>query len=324
MKRRMWTVVAGLVSVAALIAVPSALAAYASPKLEVRYVPNSVIIKASTAPEDDATARAVILTPDGTTATSTQAPGTVIGTVQSLVIATGLSNLQLPIDGQIIVAAPGAVTPETVSACLGPDAPAAIWIMALSAAGQSINLPMYLLADAAGIIVCLPHPSQATLGAKLVSAELTINGVFSQAPGLWIAGWTPYDAVGAINAAGTVATPAAMLPGAVTAVARKRGLGATVTGRVVQSGLTVEGANVAVFGGPRANRLKRLGRARTNANGTYTFRARTGTFFRANVVVPAGEAPAVCEALAADLAPIPCVNATINGFTAQSRVARKR
>ena len=36
MKRRIWTVAAGLASVAALIAVPSALAAYTSAKLEVR------------------------------------------------------------------------------------------------------------------------------------------------------------------------------------------------------------------------------------------------------------------------------------------------
>jgi hypothetical protein len=328
MKRRIFTVAGALASVVALVAVPSALAAYTSPKLEVRQAGNAVIVKVSQTVEDDATAAAQILAPDGTSVTTTQAPGTVLGQVQALVIATALNNTQLPIEGQIIVTAPGQVPAAQVAACLQGDTPTAIWLMALSAAGQAINVPMYLVvADGAAIIVvCLPHPSTATFGAKLISAEFSVTGVFSNTPGIWAAAWLPYGPTAQPNPAGTVISPAANLRGAVTAVARKRGrLGATVTGRVTQGGtVTVEGATVTIFGGTRANRLRRVGRVRTNANGAYTFRARTGTFFRANTVVTPGDAPFVCEAIAADIAPIPCVNPTINGFTAQSRVARKR
>jgi hypothetical protein len=326
MKRRTWTAVAGLVSVAALMSVPSAYAAYASTKLEVRYVPGSVIIKATQAAEDDATAATLIIAPDGTQATTTQAPGTAVGTVQALVIATTSGNIQLPISGQILVAAPGQVPAETIAACLEGLQPTAVWLMALSAAGQSITLPMYLVIEdgVPGIYVCLPHPSQATFGAKLVSAELSFSGVFTQTAGVWLSAWIPYDAAGNINAAAGVVSPAAFLPGAATIAARRAGNGAIVTGRVAQGAVPRAGATVAVFGGLRANQLRRLGRVRTAANGTYTFRARTGTFFRVSVTGAAGSSAALCGILAPILAPIPCVNGTINGFTTQSRVISKR
>ena len=111
---------------------------------------------------------------------------------------------------------------------------------------------------------------------------------------------------------------------AVTVAARRSGRGASVTGRVTQRGQGRAGATVTIFGGPRASGLKRLGRVRVSATGTFTFKAGTGTFFRANVAAAAAAAPAVCTALGAAIAPVPCVNPTTNGFTAQSRVIRKR
>jgi hypothetical protein len=59
-------------------------------------------------------------------------------------------------------------------------------------------------------------------------------------------------------------------------------------------------------------------------NGTFTFAARSGTFFRATAVATPGAAAPLCTALSGALAPIPCVNPTTNGFTAQSRVVRRR
>lgn len=314
---------------ATIVAVPSALAAYTSPKLEVRNQGNSIVIKVSQAEADDPTAAAVILAPEGTQVTTTQAPGALLGQIEVLVIATAAGNAQLPISGQLVVAQPGQVSPETIAACLEGSTPTAIWMMALSAAGQAINLPVFVLVEdgAVGIFVCLPTPGQLPFGVKLVTAEFTLNGVFTQTPGIWISAWVPYDAAGAINAAGAVISPAAVLPGAVSAVARRarRGPGATVTGRVTQGGaITVSGVTVTIFGGDRANRMRRLGRVRTGQSGAYTFRARGGTFFRASVSAAGGDAAFLCEAIAESIAPLPCVNATINGFTAQSRVVRKR
>ena len=263
--------------------------------------------------------------------------------MRAIVKALDLAGADLPLEGNLVVAAAGQIAPATQAACLGSVTPIASWVMVLSAAGQTLPVPAYLVATTgtqaalgpAYIQVCLPPPDipvgtpgRATFGAKLYSAELTINGVFSQSPGAWVAFWTPYrPGVGQVNAAATVASPAAIGAGAVTVAARKAGragVGATVTGRVTQGGQARAGANVAIFGGPRANRLKRLGTVRTSASGAFTFRAKTGIFFRANVTAAAAAAPAVCTALSAAIAPVPCVNPTTNGFTAQSRVIRKR
>ena len=344
MKRRIWTVAVALASVVALVAVPAAYAAYTTAKLEVRPAgTGGATVRATLSPDDDPTASVRIFAPSGVTLTTNQAPGTVLGPVRAIVKALDLGGADLPLEGQLAVAPPGAVPPATQAQCLGTTTPIAVWVMTLGAAGQTLTVPTYLVATSgaqtalgpAYIQVCLPPPDvpagtpgRATFGAKLYSAELTINGVFSTATGTWLSMWTPYrPGVGQVNAAGTIASPAVVANGAVTAAARRagpRGVRATVTGRVTQGGQARAGAAVTIFGGPRSNRLKRLGRVRTNASGAFTFRAKSGIFFRANVVAAAGAAPAACTALTPAISPIPCMNPTSNGFTAQSRVIRKR
>ena len=60
MKRRIPTVLAGLAAIVALIAVPSALAAYTSTKLEVQQVGSKLTAKISANPDDDPTAAAQV------------------------------------------------------------------------------------------------------------------------------------------------------------------------------------------------------------------------------------------------------------------------
>ena len=343
MKRRTWTVVAALASITALVAVPSAFAAYTTAKLEVRQSGTTATVKATVDPNDDPTASVRIFVPTGTQLTTTQAPGAVLGPVRAIVKALDLAGADLPLEGNLIVAAPGQIAPASQAACLGAVTPLASWVMVLSAAGQTLPVPAYLVATAgaqaalgpAYIQICLPPPDlpvgtpgRATFGAKVYSAELTIAGVFSQSAGAWVAFWTPYrPALGQVNVAATVASPAAVSAGAVTVAAKKsgtKGVGAVVTGRVTQGGQARAGATVAIFGGAKANRLKRLGSVRASASGAFTFRAKTGVFFRANGTAAAGAAPAVCTAISAAIAPVPCVNPTTNGFTVQSRVIRKR
>jgi hypothetical protein len=127
-----------------------------------------------------------------------------------------------------------------------------------------------------------------------------------------------------VNAAGTIATPAQLTSGAVTVSARTRGKGATVSGTVRQGGQPRAGATVTISGGPRANKLRRLGRVRTGANGSFSFRAKGGVFFRASVTAAAAAAPALCTAISTAISPVPCMNPTTNGFTATSRTVRKR
>jgi hypothetical protein len=100
--------------------------------------------------------------------------------------------------------------------------------------------------------------------------------------------------------------------------------GANVAGAVTQGDQPRGGATVTIFGGAKATGLKRLGRAKVAANGKFTFKARAGTFFRANAAAAPGTFQPVCTLVSAAVAPIPCVNPTVNGFTAQSRVVKKK
>ena len=133
-------------------------------------------------------------------------------------------------------------------------------------------------------MICLPPPDvpigtpgRATFGAKVYSAELTINGVFGRvSSGAWISTWVPYTP-GAGHAErrrrGRL-TGRRSRPGAVTLAARTAGRGATLTGPC-HAGRPGDGrATVTIFGGSRAGRLTSVGRARVAANGTFTFRAR--------------------------------------------------
>jgi hypothetical protein len=341
MNRRIWTLAAGLALIAAVVAVPAALAAYTSPKLEVRQAGTTATVKASLSPDDDPTASVRIFAPTGTQLTTSQAPGTVLGPVRAIVKALDLAGADLPLEGQLVVAAPGQVPPDAQNACLQGATPLATWVMVLSAAGQNLPVPAFLVATTgaqaalgpAYIQVCLRPPDvpagtpgRQPLGAKAYLVDATVNGVFGAVPlGAWVAFWTPYNpGVGSVNVAGTVASPAAIAPGAVTVAAKRNKKGAVVRGRVTQAGQPRAGATVTIFGGAKANRLKRLGRVRVQANGSYTFRAKTGTFFRATAVAAPGAAAPLCTQLGPMLAPIPCVNPTVNGFTVQSRVVRKR
>lgn len=343
MRRRTSTVLLAVVSAAAIVAVPGAFAAYTTSKLEVRQAGAVTHFRATQNANDDATASARIFVPSGTTLTTTQAPGTVLGPVRALVKALALAGADLPLTGQLVVAAPGQVPPAAVTACTGGAPPLATWLMVLSAAGQTLNVPMYLVSTTgtpfsalgpAYVQVCLPSPyvpadqGGATFGAQLVNAEFSVQGVFGRvAAGAFLGIWTPWTpGTATVNVAATVASPAAVAPGAVTAAARIAARGAIVSGRVTQGGQPRGGVQVNVFAGARRGNLRRVGRVRSRANGTYTFRARTGTFFRANAVAVSATAQPLCSVLNAALQPlgIPCVNPTVNGFTAQSRIVRKR
>lgn len=341
MTRRFWTAVVGIAAVSALVAVPSALAAYTSAKLQVTSAGTTTTVKASLDPNDDPTASVRIFAPAGTQLTTNQAPGTVLGPVKAVVKALDLGGADLPLDGQLIVAPPGAVPPATVTQCTGGLTPIATWIMNLTAAGQNLQVPVFLVGTGGALAalgpaymqICLPPPDlpagtpgRATFGAKVYSAQLTIGGVFSPVQlGAWIAFWTPYNpGVGTVNVAGTVASPAAIAPGAVSIKAKKAGLGALVTGTVTQAGQARGGAVVTIWGAKGKAKLKAMGKAKLAANGNYTFRAKTGDVFQARVVAAPGAAAPLCTQLAAAFAPIPCVNPTVNGFTAQSKAVRKK
>jgi hypothetical protein len=213
--------------------------------------------------------------------------------------------------------------------------------MVLTAAGQTLTVPTYLVPTAgsqaalgpAYIQICLPPPDlpvgtpgRATFGAKVYSAELAINGVFSVVSvGAWVGFWTPFNpGVGTVNVAATVASPAAIAPGAIVLAAKKSGRGAVVTGSVTQAGQPRGGASVTVAGGSVKTKLTTVMKVRVGANGKFVAKFKLGTFFRATAVATPGSAAPLCAQLTSLLAPIPCVNPTVNGFTAKSAIVKKK
>jgi len=336
MTARMRTALGVLATLAALTLAGGTSAAYTSPKLQVSYLAGNVTrIVASAAVTDDSTARAAILIPNGTMITATPAPGTKVGTARAQVSALALGGALLPLAGDIVVAPPGAVNQATQAQCTDGATPQATFLLVLQAAGQTINLPAYLtpapanLAALGGtqLVFCLAPPDipttagGATFGAKFLSADLTLTGVFSPlAQGTWFGVWTPWNpGVRTLNAAATAVSPAVIAPGLVTLSGRKlRGV-KRLAGRVSQAGASIV-TRVQILAGS-----KRIATVSSQGNGSFSYAVARGskaTAFRARAVVAARASAAVCG----QIAPIgdPCVNGTINGFTAQSGTIRIR
>jgi hypothetical protein len=169
-------------------------------------------------------------------------------------------------------------------------------------------------------------PGRATFGAKVYSAELTINGVFSKvASGAWIASWVPYNpGKGTANVAGAVVSPAEVAPGAVTISAKTSRKGAIVTGSVTQGGQPRGGATVTVVGGSVKSKLTTRKRVRVSASGKFTAKFAVGTFFRADAAATGAGDPALCAKLQPLIGTVPCVNPTVNGFATKSKVVKKK
>ncbi len=330
-------VLAAVAALGALALTAVATAAYTKPTLKVSYTGPATKIVATADVGDDSTARAAIYIPPGTTVTANQAAGAAIGTAKAQVSALQLGGALLPLEGNIVVAAPGQVAAATQAACTQGQTPTAVWILVLQAAGQTINLPAFLLPTVgaetalgpAKLVFCLPPPDVpvaqggATFGAKFLQADLTVNGVFSAvAAGAWIGIWTPYVAGGAVNAAGTVASPAAIAPGQVTLKAAKSGsVNTKLTGLLTQGGQPTAGT-VTILAGTKPSSLKRVGAVKVGAKGTFSFTyKKSAGFFRVRGAAAARSAPPLCAALTG--LPAPCVNPTVNGFAAQSPVARR-
>jgi hypothetical protein len=312
--------------------------ALATQKLSVRQTATSLTIKVSQAQTDPQPARISIYVPSGYSINASATPGSKIGTTTGTVFSRD-ANIPLPLSGDVV-----AVPPTTNAPGCDPVPHLAVWNLALTVAGNSINLPVHVdqLAGAeAGLgayklVVCLgpddvPQgtPGRSPNGARLLDATFTVDNVFTNAPGdtVWKAITTPYAAgTGAPNAAGTVETRALVSSGVVTLnakVVRKGRRIVRASGKVSQSGAAVAGAQVSLL----LNGKSRF-RLRTNGSGAYSIVLRksgkkTTTTFQARTTV--AERDATTTGCASPSLPnVPCVNATMSPFTAVSRKIRIR
>jgi len=234
------TIRATVFAVALLAALAFAGSAFASfgPKIVVVSNTDGTAISVNVANTDDPTSRVAIYVPPG----YTLAPPT-LGSKLGLVVATAsaadLGGAVLPLTGELDAISESALSPSakaSESSCIQGGTPAAIWDMHLAAAGQTLDIPMYVVpttgveqtAGIAKIVVCLPppdvpssNPNRATFGAKLLSATFTTNALVQSSPATarWTSLWTPYTpGAGTPNAAGSVEAQSIVKPAPVAAI----------------------------------------------------------------------------------------------------------
>ncbi|MDX6409588.1 MAG: hypothetical protein QOE13_2659 [Gaiellaceae bacterium] len=313
--------------------------ALATQKLSVNQTTTSLTIKLSQAQTDAEPARIAIYVPTGYAINASAAPGTKIGTTSGTVFSRD-ANIPLPLSGDVVV-----VPPTTNAPGCDPAPHIAVWNLALSVAGQTINLPVHVdqLAGAEAalgaykLVVCLAPddvpvgtPGRSPNGARLLDATFTVENVFTVPAGqsIWKAITTPYAAgTGAPNAAATVETRAFVADGKVTLAkkinAKKRQV--KFTGKVTQGGAAVAGARVTLLVNGKSAGFT----ARSNASGNYSIvlkktGKKTTSTFQARTTVAERDITSTGCASPTPGIPGGCVSATASPFTGVSAKIRIR
>lgn len=313
--------------------------AWATQKLSVKQSTTSLTIKVSQAQTDAQPARISIYVPTGYTINASATPGSKIGSTSGTVFSRDAS-IPLPLSGDVI-----AVPPTTNAPGCDPATHIAVWNLALSVAGQSINIPVHVDqlsgAEAAlgsyKLVVCLAPddvpvgtPGRSPNGARLLDATFTVDNVFTVPAGqsIWKAITTPYAAgIGAPNVAGTVETRAFVANGAVTLAKKVNAKARLVkfTGKVTQAGAAVSGARVVLLVNGKSAGFT----ARANASGNYSVvlkktGKKTTSTFQARTTVAERDITATGCASPTPGVPGGCVSATASPFTAVSGKIRIR
>ncbi len=331
----------------------TAFAAYTSPKLVVgSLTPQAagsggpVRIGAVVTNADDPTARVAIYVPTGYTIT-TAAPGTKLGDVTATAAAADLGGAILPLTGELDAVDPNALTAAQkagISLCLAGAAASQTWVLHLTAAGQTLDVPLMVVPTAgpeasagqAKLLVCLPPPDvpvgtpgRAQFGAKLLTATFGVSAITQPAAAgdfTWTSLFTPYNpGKGTVNAAGSVETQAIRhIPTQIKLTYTKKKVTTfkkvkgkrvkSVSTRVsfsstaTESGKPATGAIVTTAGG------KKVG----GAKGAFTFKGKSVTLaatadLHKGSAVPTGAAAADTDLFYDDLGAAACTKSVIFG-----------
>ena len=358
MSKTIRTILVGLVGALALSTAGTALAAYTSASLRVTDDRSSVTIRYTVSAADDPTAKLTFYAPTGYSATLNQPAGTTLGTVTAQGTAADLGGALLPLTGTVQVraangtftSAPGGQpTPLTAGAtqCTGTPTHTAYWVLILQAAGQTLELPVYVDAPAAGagasafaaasIQACLPPPDlpsgtpgRASFGFKLTQVDFKVNGVFTSAgtgQPRWRVLATPYTPnTGRANAAGSVEAQSVIAFPRVLSLRKP----ALKTSKGVAT-LTLSGAAQLPAGVPTTLRLYR-GKSAAGLSPSVAL-SRTGAGFRGTLRIKQTakrqivflQARAVISAGTATCTPtfgVPCLGATRAAATVRSGTVR--
>jgi hypothetical protein len=217
------TITLAVAAFATLAFASSAFASFA-PKLVVSSLdvggPTRIGVVTSNA--DDPTAKVTIYVPTGF-GVATPAPNTKLGDVTATAAAADLGGAVLPLTGELDAIAATATTTAAAQQC--GVTPTQTWDLHLTAAGQTLDIPMFVVTTVgseaamgpAKLVVCLPPPDvpagtpgRATFGAKLLSATFSSTAIAEPTTTgdyRWTSLWTPYNpGKGTPNAAGSVET----------------------------------------------------------------------------------------------------------------------
>lgn len=261
-------------------------------------------------PTNDPTAKITIFSPERYGANLSAAPGTKIGRVAAIANLIDLGNASFPLVGNVLVANPADPAIVAAAAQCTPGATnQAVWVLNASLQGQALSIPVFVnkKGPLVTLEVCLSPPDvpsgtpgRAPFGAKLVSADFTVQGVFTNGPRgqyQWAGIFTPYTpGKGTPNALGTVEWRTYVgLPSSLTLAKAKTKKGIKLVGRLSVNGLSAKGIRVALYAGrkgqpaPSATSLGNgkpaVGRtARLPASGKYSLSrpsVKFATFFQA-------------------------------------------
>ncbi|MBV8258095.1 MAG: hypothetical protein JOZ56_10165 [Actinobacteria bacterium] len=324
MSRRLVKALAAAAAVA-LVAAGSALAANTG-TVGVSVSGTSTTIHVTLPKTSDPPAVLNILVPSGYTGTFGQSAGSAIGSIPSATAYSYDTQLTLPLTGQVLVSTLDQVGSASYTPCLQGATPAAVWILNLSVAGQTLAVPMYVLTGPTGyayeLRTCLPPPDvptgtpgRAAFGAQLLDAEFTVTGVFSGTSTTpWETLITPYTPTkGTPNLAGTFEARSIVGSGSVTLSAKlnKKTHVAALSGTVGGAG----SGTVTIYRGATPIATA------TASGGSFSAKAKvTGkkpVQFTAKVT--GAESQTACSTpLPASVAPAGCASATVGAFTATS------
>ena len=114
MKKRLWTMVIGLAAAVAVVVVPSAMAAFTTPKLEVTPSGEHDLVQGSRRAERRRARVGAIFVPTGTTADhERRRPARCSDRRRASSRLFALAGAEVPLEGQLVVAAPGQIPAAT-------------------------------------------------------------------------------------------------------------------------------------------------------------------------------------------------------------------
>jgi len=352
----------GVVAVAALAIAGPAWGGIASAKLNIRTQPGlgatgPVTVAVHVAGTDDPLAKVTIYTGLGYTANLTAAPGTQLGTVSARVQVADLNNVAVPLAGTVQARAAdgtylssGAQVPlaAAATACTGSPTHTAFWVLAVSAAGQSVEVPVFVDATAGPETAFAAYklqvyfsppdvpvgtPGRAPLGLRPLDATLTLVGVFTNptaaAQLIWSAFFTPYTpGAGKANPAGTVESRSAtIVPATISLKAKydKKRKAAVLSGVLTAAGRALSGIAVPIYSGAKATKVTKAAGTTTKSTSKGIFgavkRILKTTYFQVGGILGGGDVtPQLCAGQS--LAPGGCVSGTVGEIPLFSKIVK--